>query len=92
MQNNIIINENYRVRLIVPKDNGFDISKFLECLDMKKDAAIRNKHMRIDTAVTFLDVLPTMDSEYDRSVAKILVAANMSKSECCELRINPDRL
>ena len=86
------VEKNEKIRLIVPKDCSLDMSKLIQHLNVKSEKAKESEHIRINTALTLQQVIGTMDTEYDKSVAKVLVAANMSDKQCHELGINIDKL
>lgn len=83
---------NEKIRMVIPKHAFLDVGMLTEYLQEKRLTAQSSEHLRIHTAVTLQQVLPTMDTEYDRAVAKVLVAANMSEAECSSIGLSHDRL
>ena len=79
-----------KVRIIIPKDSNLDTGDLIEILETKKEVAMSNDHMRINIASTLQDALQTMDTDYDRSIAKVLVAANISDKQCQDMGLSID--
>ncbi|CAB3997160.1 RNA-directed DNA polymerase from transposon X-element [Paramuricea clavata] len=78
-------------RFVLLLGNGLNLGMFLRFLAETSTTDEKNHVNRIVLSAEFVhDVLRSMDTEYDRECAKVLLSADKSRSDLDELGIKPD--
>jgi hypothetical protein len=78
-------------RFVLLLGNGLNLGMFLRFLAETSTTDEKNPVNRIVLSAEFVhDVLRSMDTEYDRECAKVLLSADKSRSDLDELGIKPD--
>lgn len=83
-------------RFIILNNEKLDVCELLKVIhELKEDEWEDVVPQEIDSVLTAQDVssaLESMQSEYDRSIAKLLVCTGKSRSEIYDLGLKPDRV